>query len=156
MWKVPAVVWAIAFSVALSAGTGIRSPSMSTVPLSVPNAIVDTGTLASAAASAAASGARPVLEVPSLISTIRAGGGWSPLEVVALLNVLIASRQEKTASPMAVAPVQLETVDGHLDGVAVDRRWNEHARRSAELDQAEVDAGRKKVSELLRRLLRGL
>src|SRR3982750_3546718 len=47
---------------------------MSTTPLSVPNAIVETGTLACEAAVAASSIDRPDVRYPSESSTIRAGG----------------------------------------------------------------------------------
>ena len=70
-------------NVGLSAGTGIVCPSKVTVPVSVPNAIVDTWTPASLAAAAASVTDRPLLLAPSLISTIRAGGGLSPFAVVA-------------------------------------------------------------------------
>src|SRR5215831_20278862 len=103
VWKVPPVASAIACSVVLSAGTGCGPyPGRSTVPWSVPNAMVDTGTPACLAAVAADSGERPLLEAPSLSSTIRAGGGLSSLAVVWALNVLIASRHVKIASPIAV------------------------------------------------------
>ena len=75
---------------------------MSTVPVSVPNAIVETCTPACLAAAAPCSGERPLFDVPSLSSTIRAGAGLSSFAVVALLNTLIASRQVKIASPIAV------------------------------------------------------
>jgi hypothetical protein len=58
----------------------------------VPNAIV-TGTLAPAAAAAAAWGTRLCWRCLVTHQHDCAGGGWSPLEVVDLLNVLIASRQ---------------------------------------------------------------
>src|ERR1700761_75475 len=75
---------------------------MSTVPESVPNAIVDTGTLAARAASSALATVRPLLLAPSLINTIRAGAGFAPLSVLVALKLVIAPKQANTASPIAV------------------------------------------------------
>ena len=56
------------------------------MPVSVPNAMVETATPALRAAAAAAAGVRPRLFAPSLSSTIRAGGGLSSFAVVALVK----------------------------------------------------------------------
>src|SRR5262245_26144225 len=100
VWNEPPVALATARRVVLSAGTDCEPyPGTSTVPVSVPNAIVETGMPLCLASVAADMGERPLLDAPSLSSTIRAGGGLSSLAVVCALNVLIASRQVSIASP---------------------------------------------------------
>ena len=69
------------------------------VPWSVPKAIVSIGTWALRAAATASLGGRPEPDAPSDINTMRAGTG------VLFLSggtVLMASREEKIASPIAV------------------------------------------------------
>ena len=78
MWNEPPVLSAMACSVGSSAGTRCVSPSMVTVPFCVPNAIVETCTCAFLAAATAVATDRPTVFVPSLSSTMRAGGGLSP------------------------------------------------------------------------------
>src|SRR6266536_432926 len=73
---------------------------MVTVPLSVPKAMVETGTLAADAAAAASSTGRPAVRYPSDSSTIRAGGR---VDAPSAGTDWIALRQVYTASPVAVA-----------------------------------------------------
>jgi hypothetical protein len=56
-----------------SAGTGTTSPPTTTVPLSVPKAMVLTGTERSAASRAASSTGRPTVVAPSDRRTMLAG-----------------------------------------------------------------------------------
>ena len=72
------------------------------MPFGVPNAIVEICTLAARAAAIADGIVRPVVFEPSLSSTMRAGGGLSPLAVVACAKTRIASSEVKIASPIAV------------------------------------------------------
>ena len=60
---------------AVSSGTGIVSSLTMMEPWSVPKAITETGTLASAARlGGVLSRSRPTVRLPSVISTMRAGG----------------------------------------------------------------------------------
>ena len=105
MWKSPPEICAICCMASVSSGTGICSSLTSIDPWSVPNAITDTGTLASAARCAASCSVRPTVRLPSVISTIRAGGGaGSPASVGrdGLGEQVDGLQAEMIASPVAV------------------------------------------------------
>src|SRR5918999_5951162 len=77
---------------------------MSTVPYGVPNAIVDTGTLAASEPWTASATDRPVVLSPSDNSTMCAGGGACgvPGPRLATSKALMACSDVNTASPIAV------------------------------------------------------
>src|SRR2546423_12464122 len=64
--------------------------------------MVDTGIDAALASFAPCIGERPLLDAPSLSSTMRAAGGLSPFGVASWSKVLIESRLVSMASPIAV------------------------------------------------------
>ena len=132
----------------------------------MPKEIVDTGTCASAALRAAvnaprgsssASGPPGTVCLPSVISTIRAGGGPSPdAPTTACENVSIDCSAAKIASPVAVDSASLQPVDGPLDRLPVGGRRHQHRRGARERHEPEVHPGRELVGERLgRRLRRG-
>ena len=103
MWNEPPVAWASPRRVTLSEGTAAPGPRTSTVPPSVPKAMVETGVLAFLAA-VGGLGHLASDRVEAVgqqhdpgrcrLLTGRGGRVW--------LNVLSASRQAKTPSPIAV------------------------------------------------------
>ncbi len=98
----PPEIFAISFIESSSTGTDCCRPSMSTTPSSVPNEIVEIGVPAFLASSAASKALRvPTVSLPSVISTMRAGGGPSAPPTT-LPNESIDAIAATSASPVAV------------------------------------------------------
>ena len=115
------VVSAIRWRVSLSGGTGMRrrlpvSSGTSTIPRSVPRAMVNTGTPSSLASAAASIGwVRPWVLAPSDSSSTTSGASSAPpcwaggagraaLPVEDGVGGRLTSRARSIPSPMAVAP----------------------------------------------------
>ena len=127
-------------------------------PLSVPKAITETGTLASAARCAASCSVRPTVRLPSVISTIRAGGGPASLPSTGPGSVLenrsMVCRQEMIASPVAVRSSSVSPAMACLADRPVGGRADQHGGDAGERDDAQVDPRGQVVDELGGRLLR--
>ena len=130
----------------------------------MPNEIVDTGTFASAALRAAVNAPRGSFSpsgpgtvcLPSVISTIRAGGGpsWVP-EHATWRTSRSSAAPRRSPRRSRCAPSSCSPSIGPLDRRAVGGRRHQHGRGAGERHQPEVHPRGQLVDELLRRLLRG-